>query len=159
MNTAIIYATTHGTTEKVAQKMQKMLGEQNTSLINLKTTKHINLNNFDQIIIGGSIHAGTIQKKIKDFCNKHLEELLKKPLGLFTCAMNEPEYQAQMENAFPEALRNHAKTQKVMGGEFLFEKMNFFQKLIVKKISGIKESVSKIDDRKIEEFIRELNNS
>ncbi len=137
--------------------MQQLLGEKNTSVINIQKNKNIDLSKFDRVIIGGSIHAGMIQKKIKDFCNNHLEELLQKSLGLFYCGMNEPEYDSQMEKAFPQALRNHAKSKQVIGGEFLFEKMNFFQKLIVKKISGIKESVSKIDDDKIKDFVMKFN--
>ncbi len=157
MTTAIIYATTHGTTEKVALRMQHLLGDQNSLMINLKNIKNVDLKQYDKIIIGGSIHAGMLQKSVKGFINKNKDELLQKPLGLFICGMNVPEYQAQIERAFPESLRKHAKSVKVAGGEFLFDKMNLFQKIIVRKISGIKESVSKIDDKKIEEFIKEFN--
>jgi menaquinone-dependent protoporphyrinogen oxidase len=66
--------------------------------------------------------------------------------------MNEPEYQAQMEKAFPEILRKHATAMDTMGGEFLFDKMNFFQRLIVQKISGIKNTVSRINMEKISIF-------
>ncbi len=159
MQTAIVYTTTHGTTEKVVAKMQDLLGKQDTVTFNLKNKKDIDLSQFEGIIIGGSIHAGMIQKRVKDFCRENMSVLLQKPLGLFICGMNVPEYQSQLEKAFPEELRKHAKSTKVVGGEFLFEKMNFFQKLIVKKISGIKESISKIDENMIEEFIMEFKSN
>ncbi|MBW6477909.1 MAG: flavodoxin domain-containing protein [Bacteroidales bacterium] len=153
MKTAIIYATTHGTTEKVALKMKELAGSENTFLFNLKEGSPFDINAFDAIIVGGSVHAGMLQKRVKDFCKEHTLELLQKPLGLFLCGMNEPEYEAQMEKNFPEILRQHSTAMETLGGEFLFDKMNFFQKLIVKKISGISESMHKINDEKIHEFI------
>ena len=153
MKTAIIYSTTHGTTEKVALRMKELAGPENTFLFNLKEGVPFDLDAFETIIIGGSIHAGMLQKKVKDFCKQYTLELLQKPLGLFLCGMNEPEYKAQMERNFPEILRQHATAMDTIGGEFLFDRMNFFQKLIVKKISGISESMHKINDEKIHEFI------
>jgi menaquinone-dependent protoporphyrinogen oxidase len=156
MKTAIIYATTHGTTEKVALRIKELAGPENTFLFNLKEGSPFDLHSFDTIIIGGSIHAGMLQKRVKDFCKQHTLELLQKPLGLYLCGMNEPEYEQQLEKNFPEILRRHAKAKETLGGEFLFDKMNFFQKLIVKKISGISESVHKINDEKICDFVSEM---
>lgn len=158
MNTAIIYATTHGTTEKVALKIKELAGSENTFLFNLKDGLPFDLDVFDKIIIGGSIHAGMIQKRVKDFCKQHTLELLQKPLGLYLCGMNEPEYEVQMAKNFPEILRRHATAMDTLGGEFLFDKMNFFQKLIVKKVSGISESVHKLNDEKIQNFTNNLKN-
>lgn len=156
MKTAIIYATTHGTTEKVALKMKELAGPENTFLFNLKEGSPFDINSFDIIIIGGSIHAGMLQKRVKDFCKQHTLELLQKPLGLFLCGMNEPEYKQQMEKNYPEILRQHATAMDTPGGEFLFDKMNFFQKLIVKKISGISESVYRVNEEKIRDFIQRM---
>jgi menaquinone-dependent protoporphyrinogen oxidase len=157
MKTAIFYATTHGTTEKIVGIMQQTLGKQRTQLFNLKTSEPVNMTNFDRIIIGGSIHAGMIQKCVKDFCKNHTLELLQKPLGLFTCGMNDPEFETQFQKAFPEILRKHALAQQTLQGEFIIEKMNFFQRLIVRKVSGIHESISRIDPQKIAAFAEKMN--
>ena len=156
MKTAIIYATSHGTTEKVAQQIQNGLGADNALLINLKTTKTVDLSIFDTAIIGGSIHAGQMQGKVKTFCKNYMVDLLRKRVGLFMVGMNEPQFEAEFSNAFPELLRKHAITSKCVGGEFLFEKMNFIEKLIVKKVSGISHNVSKIDDSKISELVYDI---
>jgi menaquinone-dependent protoporphyrinogen oxidase len=155
MKTAIIYATSHGTTEKVATQIQSELGS-NTVLINLKQTKTIDLAPFDTVVIGGSIHAGQMQGRVKSFCKKNLVELLKKRVALYMCGMNEPEFESELSNAFPELLRKHAITSKSVGGEFLFEKMNFIEKLIVRKVSGIDQNVSKIDKVRVTELINDL---
>ena len=158
MNTAIIYASSHGTSEKVAKQIQNGLGTDSTSLINLEETKALDLSLFDTLIIGGSVHAGQMQGRVRSFCKKNMVDLLQKRVGLFMVGMNEPEFENELKNAFPELLRNHAVTSKCVGGEFLLEKMNFFEKLIVKKVSGITETISKIDENKIRELISEVKN-
>ena len=156
MKTAIIYASSHGTTEKVAKQIQNGLGTDNALLVNLKTTKTVDLSLFDTVIIGGSIHAGQMQSRVKTFCKKNMVDLLRKRVGLFMVGMNEPQFDTEFNNAFPELLRKHAITSKCVGGEFLFEKMNFIEKLIVKKVSGINHNVSKIDDSKISELVYDI---
>jgi menaquinone-dependent protoporphyrinogen oxidase len=153
MKTAIIYATSHGSTEKVAKQIQSELGEANTQLFNLKASKSIDLSPFEQVIIGGSIHAGQVQGKVKKFCKQNMVDLLQKRVALYLCAMNEADFDLEFNTAFPELLRNHAVSCKVVGGEFLVEKMNFFERLIIRKISGITQSVSKIDEEKVKELI------
>jgi len=158
MKTAIIYASSHGTTEKVAKQIQNGLGTDNALLVNLKTTKTVDLSLFDTVIIGGSIHAGQMQSRVKTFCKKNMVDLLRKRVGLFMVGMNEPQFDTEFNNAFPELLRKHAITSKCVGGEFLFEKMNFIEKLIVKKVSGINHNVSKIDEEKVALLVHEIKN-
>lgn len=157
MRTAIIYASKHGTTAKVAQKIQNHLGEEKAQLFNLRKDKNFDVSQFDRIIVGGSIHAGQIQKKVKQFLEIHTQNLLQRRLGLFLCCMHENEAENQFNTAFPEILRTHAKSKKIMGGEFLFEKMNFVEKALIRKIAGVNESVSKIDESKITSMVDEMN--
>ena len=156
MKTAIIYASSHGTSEKVARQIQDGLGADNANIINLKETRTVDLSQYDTLIIGGSIHAGQMQGRVKTFCKKNMVDLLQKRVGLFMVGMNEPEFENEFNSAFPELLRNHAITSKCVGGEFLFEKMNFIEKLIVKKVSGITQNISKIDEDKIAELVTDV---
>jgi menaquinone-dependent protoporphyrinogen oxidase len=156
MRTAVIYASTHGTTEKVATKIREEIGTATTDLFDLKKKPDIDLNCYDTIIIGGSVHAGSMQMSVKKFCRTHQTILLKKKLGLFMCGMNVPEFDKQFEKAFQAELRNHATSYCYAGGEFLFEKMNFFQRAIITKISGVKSSVSQISEKKIGAFAEAL---
>ncbi|HOZ15992.1 MAG TPA: flavodoxin domain-containing protein [Tenuifilaceae bacterium] len=155
MKTAIVYATSHGTTEKVANIIASKLG--NTTLINLKKSGHIDLTQYQQVIIGGSIHAGGIQRKVREFCQRNMVQLLQMRVGLFICAMNEPEFDNELKMSFPELLRNHAISKKVVGGEFIIEKMNFIEKFLVKKISGVSQTISKIDENRVVELVSELS--
>jgi len=62
----------------------------------------------------------------------------------------------QFNNAFPEKLRNRATAKGFFGGEFNFEKMNFIEKAIIKKIAHIEDSMSKINYQNIKTFATEM---
>ncbi|MBU1011901.1 MAG: flavodoxin domain-containing protein [Bacteroidetes bacterium] len=157
MMIAIIYISKHGTTETVALKLHKLLNSEEVHHIDLRANKNPDISQYNKIILGGSIHAGMIQRRMKSFCESNLESLLKKEIALFLCCMEEGEKAIeQFNNAFPEILRMHSIKNEIIGGEFLFDKMNFLEKAIVKKIAGIKENISKIDEQKIKELAGEF---
>ena len=152
MSTAIVYISKHGTTNKVALLLKEK-SKDSMDLIDLRKDQKPDLSLYDTVIIGGSIHAGMIQKQIKKFCELNGDLLLQRTLGLFLCCMYEEESALKQFNiAYPDKLRNHAKATGLLGGEFIFERMNFFEKLIVKKVSGFKETVSKINMDEVNKF-------
>ena len=157
MKTLILYATRHGCAEKCAMKLGAALqGDVKTS--NFKDAGAIGLVDFETVVIGGSIHAGKIQKGVKDFCAKNLEVLKGKRLGLYLCCMEEgPKAEAQFAGAFPEVLVRAAMAKGLFGGEFDFDRMNWLEKAIIKKISKIDASVSKINEQAIRDFAAALN--
>jgi len=157
MSTIIAYVTSHGCTEKAAQMLAEQLKDE-VNLVNLKKSSRPDLSAFDTIIIGGSIHAGRIQGRVKRFCQDHLDTLKQKRLGLFLCCMEEGDTaQKQFDEAFPAELRTHAAAAGLFGGEFDFDKMNFIQRAIIKKIAGTSENVSKIKKDNIHQFAAALN--
>ena len=156
MKILIMYTTTHGTTEKCVMKLQQHLNGE-VEVVNVKKSKPLELDRYDTIIVGGSIHAGQIQKRIKRFCEEKLGLLKKKRIGLFICCMEEGKTaKQQRENAFPGDLINHAVATAIFGGEFNFEKMNFLQKAIVKKVAKVDNTISKIDENSIIEFAKNV---
>jgi len=157
MKTGIFYATSHSSTEKVAKIIKDKLGDENTDLINLKKHKNPSPDSYDIIIIGGSIHAGKIQKTIKSFYSSNISKLKEKKVGLYLCCMDQEKAEAQFNEAFSEELRNISLSNKTVGGEFILENMNFIEKAITKKIANITESVSKIDYSKIDELISDIS--
>ena len=157
MKTAIIFATKHGSTDKCAHTLANEL-EPYTKVINLENKDPFKINEFETIIIGGSIHAGMINKKIKSFVNKNQEILSEKKLGLFLCCMFEGEKAfEQFQKAFPEKLRNKAVAHGYFGGEFDFDKMNLFEKAIVKKVANVEQSISRINYSNIKAFAKKIS--
>ena len=80
-----------------------------------------------------------------------------KTLGLFLCCMEQGEKSIeQFENAFSEDLRKHSSSTALLGYEYNLDKMNFFERALLKKISGFMESISEIDYEAIVRFVNEL---
>ena len=147
----------HGTTAKIAEQLKSKLENSLVHLFNLKTSAPNDLNDFETIIIGGSIHAGSMQSKLRKFITSNMKVLLSKRIALFLVCMDKTEKRAdQFNNAFPVELREKSIANGFMGGEFCFDKMNFLEKVIIKKISGKSENVNEIDEAAIEEFVSKL---
>ena len=153
--TLIIYASRHGCTEHAVEILQKQLtGDK--KCYNLKEKPKVSLNAYDRIIIGGSIHAGKIQRSVKNFCKRNQQSLLEKQLGLFICCMDKDKALEQFNNAYPQPLRDHALAVGLFGGAFYFERMNFVEKAIIKKISGLEASVNNLNETSIGEFAQQM---
>ncbi|GAB5408552.1 MAG: flavodoxin domain-containing protein [Balneolaceae bacterium] len=152
MKALIIYMSTHGTTEKIVDRLSNLLGYNTSTIINLKNQKVPDLKNFDTIIIGGSVHAGKIQRKVRKYCESNLPILLEKQLGLFMCYMDTKNEIQEFEDSFPQELIDHAKAKGYFGGEFVFEKMNFVEKFMARKVSGMSKTVSRINSQAINHF-------
>lgn len=152
MRILIVYMTHHGTTEKVVEKLTELLGRSTTDVVNLEHDSIPDLASYNTLILGGSIHVGQIQLGIKQFCRDYKEALLGKKLGLFICYMNKEQGKQEFENAFPKELREHAHASGLFGGEFLFDKMNFVERFIVRMVANERKTRSAINYPAIAKF-------
>ncbi len=160
MKTAIIYASKHGTTEKVARAIgEKLKGATDVELFSLKNTPNPDIRSFDTIVLGTSIYAGQPSKKMKAFCYGNEAALLQKRVGLFVCGIEpSPEgRKRETDAAYPEELRKHAAVVAFLGGEFLFEAMSFFERTIAGMIAKTTTSISRIDNDGVEVFAQKLD--
>jgi len=156
MKTLIVYASKHGCTETCAGKLKSGLPD-GADLVNLKQERDVNIESYDTVLIGGSIHAGRIQSSVKKFCVDRIPALLQKRIGLFLCCMEEGlTARTQFENAFPAELRGHAAAKGLFGGAFTFERMNWVERTLTKKIAKMDQSISKINVDEISRFIADL---
>jgi menaquinone-dependent protoporphyrinogen oxidase len=153
--TLIAYSTTLGCTEQCASKLKDDLGE-DVEMIRISRRRRFNLNSYETIIIGGSIHEGMIQRSVYKFCESNLDELLKKAVGLFVCCMDaNANEQELIQRAFPETLVRHALASGFFGGELNIKKMNLLQKIMTRKAARLHKEPD-IDFQKILEFAHKL---
>jgi len=159
MHSLIVYLSQHGCAKKAAFFLQSLLGKE-TVIVDLYKDPEPNLEQFDTIIIGGSIHFGQVQKGIQKFCRKHHAELLYKTIGLYLCCMEKGETaRVQFEKAFEEPLRKHASATGIFGGEFSITQMSVLEKMIIKKIAGVSQNVSTLDYSLIENFVKHIKSA
>ncbi|MBC2582153.1 flavodoxin domain-containing protein [Clostridium sp. DJ247] len=170
MNTLIIYATKHGTTEKCASILSKKLTGK-IDLHNLKVGESPDLTKYHRVIIGGSIYVGKIQKEVSTFCLQNLNELKNKKLGLFICCMFKNDAEVQLNNSFHQELLDSAAAKENFGGEMRFSDMSFIEKTITKIVSktvakndtslsamDVKKDMCMILEKNIDGFAQQMNN-
>jgi menaquinone-dependent protoporphyrinogen oxidase len=166
MKTLIVYASKYGCTEDCAKTLaEKITGK--VELHNLKEKRVVDLSSYDIVIIGSSIYVGKVKKEVNKFCSEHLEQLKKKKLGLYLCCMHTGDIaQNQLNNAFPQELSTVAVAKDYFGGEFRFNKMNFMEKFVVKRVAesdknlpniDTKQNISSISQEKINSFAQLIN--
>ncbi len=134
-NTLIVFASNHGTVERCARELLKLI-DGKVDLCNLNRREAIpDLNVYDTLIVGGSIHYGKIQKVIAGFCKNNQTLLADKRLGLFiNCLYSGDKAQQQLDSAFPGGLALHALVRDYFGGELNEKKMNFWERFITRQI-------------------------
>ena len=155
MNTLIAYSTTLGCTEQCASKLKDDLGN-GVEMVRISRRRRYNLEQYDTIIIGGSIHEGMIQRSVYKFCEHNLEVLLKLQVGLFVCCMDpDANEQELIDRAFPEKLVKHALSSGFFGGELNIKKMNLLQKIMTRKAARLQKE-PEIDFQKILDFARKI---
>ncbi len=159
MRTLIAYASKHGTTKKAVEKLaEELTGD--IVILNLedKSAFKTRIEDFDRIIIGGSIYIGKIQKSVRRFCDANLEKLLKaEKLGLFICCGDDERDMEQMVNSFPDMLIERAEVKGYFGYEYDLKKVGFIQRTMLKKAAGVEESESNIKYDNISRFAEEFN--
>lgn len=153
--TLIAYSTTLGCTEQCAAKLRDDLGE-GVDMVRIKRRRRYNLEDYDTIIVGGSIHEGLIQRAVRKFCESHLDALLSKYVGLFVCCIGPDVDEKQLiQKAFPEDLVKNALTSGFFGGELNIKKVNLFKKIMTRKAARL-EKEPDIDFQKILSFARKI---
>ena len=155
MKTLIIYASKHGSAEKAANKLYQNL-EDEKEIVNIQENSKPFIENFDTIIIGGSIYGGKIQKEIQKFIEDNLKTLLSKKIGLYLCCGIEKDFEKQLENSIPEKLLDHTSVAGYFGYEYNTDKMNFLEKTMVKFVAKDKAGKSNIYEKNIEKFAEEI---
>lgn len=146
-NILLLYATVEGQTEKIANTIAGHLTEAGATVTvkNVSDRQFVqqpNLVEFDQLILGASIHAGKIEKAMATFLNTHSREIEAMPRSLFivlmAAATKDPE---RRERSFAEIRRNLAKQVQLsfadvemIAGALMYTKYNWLVKWLMKSM-------------------------
>ena len=85
MKSAIIYSSTDGQTKKICEVIKEyLLNKDENKLIPIDNISNVNLENFDNIIIGASIRYGKHNPKILKFVKKNFQLLKTKKNAFFS---------------------------------------------------------------------------
>ncbi len=157
MRNLIVYSTKYGFVRKCVSKLKLKLNNE-TEIVDAASKQFPDLDNYNCVILGGSIYAGKIQNNLTKYIKKNLEKLLLKNIALFVCSgAEEVKAEPYLKSSFPEKLFNHARSKEVFGGEFILEKLTAIERFVLKKFIGIKEDFTRINEDNINKMADVIN--
>ncbi|WP_165350478.1 flavodoxin domain-containing protein [Xylanimonas protaetiae] len=155
MRAAVVVASKHGTTLEIGRRVARALGA-DVPVLDLAEDQHPDLAAYDTVVLGTAIYAGQPRAHMKAFAQ--IADLDEKRLGLFVSGMVPADgaREEELAAAYPPALRDRATAAAFLGGSFQFDKLNRFERFVVKRVAKATADVDAIDDRAIDRFAREL---
>ena len=148
MKQIILYTSKKGCTQKCATYLASK--HQIDTVIRV-TEFTGTLEEYDHVILMTPVYIGQIQKEIKEFIRNNNAVLITKNLDIVVIGMNVKEYDNMIKLNFSKEILEHA-TLTYGGGAYYFEKLNFFQKVIVKKITGVQSTIEDIKYQNLEKI-------
>jgi len=157
--TLYIYASDTGAVEKCIQFLKnKIEGESTTYNLQKPYGEVPSPDDYDKVIIGASIHAGKMQKKIDVYCSTYESVLKTRKLGLFLCTMTPPEKAIPLlEKVYLESLHKAATATGLFGGAVYFDEMNFLSRFIMKLITKKSKDFENFDEKRMADFAESFN--
>ena len=164
MRTIIFYASKYGTTAAVAKEISEQITlDEQVEVFDIKDFNLDFIPDFKAVsrfVLGVPMYAGKPIKAMQKFCNSFSFKLESKPLYLFVCGSetSPKKQQTEIEAAFSERLRQAAKETVFLGGAFHWEKMNFMERFIIKRITGRTGDMEMIRHKAIKKFAKQISN-
>jgi menaquinone-dependent protoporphyrinogen oxidase len=150
MKTLLVYASKNGFTGKAAGLLaQKLAGD--VQMVDLVREKAPDPAGYDTVVVGGSVYMGKVQPQVSAFLQQNTDVLLQKKLGLFLCCARLEQLEEQMKAAFPEPLYSHG-VREHLGHAYDFQRMNFFERAIIRKLAKVSESEECLNTGNLEQL-------
>lgn len=150
MKNLILYHSKYGTTTKVAETIKNKLTNVSASTIEKFDDELIN---YDCIYLGSSTYMGRVHKSLKQFIRNNKKVLLTKEVKVFIVGTGPDNVDRIIEHNFDkESIGNFSFTH--VGGEYLYNKMTFIDRFIIKRVAGVTENSSHINNEAIESLVK-----
>lgn len=157
MNTIILYASKYGCTADCAKYLESALpGSVSRLDMDAADPKTIDLTLFDTVVFGSSIYVGSTSKKMRSFCNDHIEILTQKKVGIFLCCGFSAQFHEYLSKNFPQPLLEHAAAAACFGGEARMDRLKLADKWIMKVATKGAYADLNISRERMDRFIRDL---
>ncbi len=140
MKKIFIYSSSNGQSLKICETLNE---EKESLILNIDRLNSVNLDNFDQIIIGASVKYGDHNKKIYNFVKNNKILLERKKTVFFSVNATARKSEKNTPNTNPYIIKFLKKTNwkpdyiGVFAGKIDFPNYNFLEKYIIKFIMWI----------------------
>jgi menaquinone-dependent protoporphyrinogen oxidase len=135
----IAYATTEGQTARIADHIADVIQKRGIEAraIDLKRSARIPLDDYDAVIVGGSIHMGKHQNDVADFVSANRVRLERLPSAFFSVSLAA---HGDLENAeayvanFEQQTGWHPTKIGLFGGALLYRQYGLLRRYMMKRI-------------------------
>ena len=167
MKKIFIYSSSNGQSLKICENLNE---EKESLVLNIDRLNSVNLDNFDQIIIGASVKYGDHNKKIYNFVKNNKFLLKRKKTVFFSVNATARKSEKNTPNTNPYIIKFLKKTNwkpdhiGVFAGKIDFPNYNFLEKYLIKFIMWITNGPTDTtktyeftDWNAVKKFSREIN--
>ena len=131
----VAYASKRGSTRQAAEWIAEELGDC-CDLADLKKNPGVDLQPYKVLVLGSGIFAGNVYGPLKKFIEKRGDDLADKDICLFITHLAEgEEIEQDFRSAFSEEFLARARIRTGLGGRLKMGQLNFFLRLIMKKMA------------------------
>ncbi len=138
----IIYSTTDGHTRKICQRLQQVIAANNnqTTLVSIDDIAAVDLQSFDKIVMGASIHYGKHNVKVYKFIKNNLLVLQDKVTAFFSVNVvarksgkNQPDTNPYLKK-FLRQIAWKPDNLAVFAGKIDYQKYQFLDRIMIRFI-------------------------
>ena len=172
MKSLIIYSSTDGQTKKICEAIRENFSNRGfIEILPLEEAFHLNINNYDQIILGASIRYGNYKSNLFKFIKNNIKVLEIKNNAFFSVNVVARKKEKNTPDTNPYIKKFLKKTNwrpkkiEVFAGKVDYPNYNFFNKLVIRFImfitrgpTDISQSYEFTDWKKVKKFSKELSN-
>ena len=172
MSCLLIYSSTDGQTKKICDVIKENLPNKNPiQICTVDEAINLDINNYDQIILGASIRYGNYKSNLFKFIKNNIEILDKKNNAFFSVNVVARKKEKNTPDTNPYIKKFLKKTDwrpnkiEVFAGKVDYPNYNFFNKLVIRFImfitkgpTDISQSYEFTDWAKVKKFSKELSN-
>lgn len=141
MKTLILYGSTYGYAAQCAGELAAKMG--GAEAMDIGKGAPASLDEYDAVILGGSIYMGQVQKKLKEYLEANKSQLIAKKLGLFLCCGLPENLEQNFAANFPKELLDAAVAREYFGGVLDKSKMSLGHKMITKMMESVNKKEGK----------------
>ena len=170
VNRLLIFSSVDGHTKKICNRIKSSLDDSTTTLIDLNEVSNINIENYDQIIIGASIRYGKHRPELYKFIenNHHLLESKKSAFFTVNIVARKPEKNSPETNPYMKKFLKLSKwkpdTLEVFAGRLEYPKYGLIDKYTIRFIMWITNGPTDVngtfeftDWEKVDEFAKKIS--
>ena len=131
----VAYASKRGSARQAAEWIAEELGG-DCDLVDLKTSPGIELSGYGTVVLGSGIIAGRAYPPLERFIKRNREELVFKDICFFITHLERGEgIEKDFQSAFDVDLLKHVRVKMGVGGRLILSQLNFFYRMIFRRLS------------------------